>query len=146
MIRPATQDDVVAIADISRLARTTAMPWLPVLHSIEGDRKFFGTRVLPQDDVVVAETDGVIAGFMARHGNWIEHLYIAPAHQRQGLGAAFIARAQLQVPYLQLWVFARNHAAQAFYAAHGFVEVERTDGQNNEEKTPDIRMEWRAPS
>ncbi len=32
--------------------------------------------------------------------------------------------------------------ARAFYARHGLVELERTDGAGNEERAPDIRMAW----
>jgi hypothetical protein len=42
-----------------------------------------------------------------------------------------------------LWVFTSNTPARAFYAGHGFVETERTDGSDNEEHAPDVRMEWR---
>ncbi|NUR05809.1 MAG: chorismate mutase [Nocardioidaceae bacterium] len=41
-----------------------------------------------------------------------------------------------------LWVFESNHAARAFYARHGLVELERTDGSGNEEKAPDLRLAW----
>ena len=45
---------------------------------------------------------------------------------------------------LGLWVFQSNDRAQRFYAARGFVEVERTDGRDNEEREPDVRMVWRG--
>ena len=41
-----------------------------------------------------------------------------------------------------LWVFETNTPARGFYARHGLVELERTDGAGNEEKQPDIRMAW----
>lgn len=141
MIRPATVQDAPAIAAINRAARTTAMPWLPVLHSLEGDTKFF-TRVVAEQRFVVAEADGAIVGFCGVDGNWIEQLYIHPDHQGQGLGSAFIAWAKHGAQDLQLWAFEQNHAARAFYTKHGFVEVERTDGSTNEERCPDVRMTW----
>jgi chorismate mutase len=39
-------------------------------------------------------------------------------------------------------VFEMNEPARRFYAHHGLVELERTDGSANEEKKPDIRMAW----
>ena len=39
---------------------------------------------------------------------------------------------------LRLWTFASNTGAQRFYARHGFVEVRRTDGRDNEERAPDV--------
>jgi len=45
---------------------------------------------------------------------------------------------------LRLWVFQRNERARAFYAKNGFLELELTDGDANEEKMPDVLMHWRA--
>jgi hypothetical protein len=39
-----------------------------------------------------------------------------------------------------LWVFVENPGAQRFYQRAGFYEVARTDGSDNEELIPDIRM------
>ena len=43
----------------------------------------------------------------------------------------------------QFWVFQQNERARRFYEAHGAVAVEFTDGEHNEEKTPDVRYEWK---
>ena len=43
---------------------------------------------------------------------------------------------------LQLWTFQVNVRARAFYRHHGFREVELTDGRANEEREPDVRLEW----
>jgi hypothetical protein len=43
---------------------------------------------------------------------------------------------------VRLWTFQKNAAAIRFYLAHGFREVERTDGSRNEEREPDILLEW----
>lgn len=117
------------------------MPWLPVLHSLAGDVKFF-TRIVSEQYVEVIEVEGEIVGFCSTHDGWIEQLYIHPDHQGRGLGAAFMARAKTRDDALQLWVFQQNTAAQDFYAKHGFTVAERTDGQTNEEKCPDARMTW----
>jgi ribosomal protein S18 acetylase RimI-like enzyme len=45
---------------------------------------------------------------------------------------------------LRLWTFASNTPAQRFYERHGFVEMDRTDGQDNEERAPDILYTWRG--
>ena len=42
-----------------------------------------------------------------------------------------------------LWVFHQNERARAFYEAHGAVAVELTDGARDEERTPDVRYEWK---
>jgi len=40
--------------------------------------------------------------------------------------------------------FVENVDARAFYEAHGFKEVKRTSGSENEEGAPDILYEWQA--
>lgn len=120
------------------------MPWLPNLHSAASDLKFFATQVLPKNTVEVAERDGAIVGFVSYADDWVNQLYIDPPHWRKGIGSDLLARALEGASYRQLWVFEKNSAAQKFYARHGFEVVERTDGSNNEERCPDLRMEWRA--
>ena len=64
-------------------------------------------------------------------------------HAGQGVGAALLDLVKAQRPDgFCLWVFEMNTPARAFYARHGLVELERTDGSGNEEKAPDLRMAW----
>ena len=88
-----------------------------------------------------------VLGLLTLHNDFIDQLYIASVAQRSGLGARFIALAKEQRPEgLQLWAFASNLPARAFYANHGFVEAERSDGSTNEERAPDIRFVWAPKS
>jgi hypothetical protein len=41
---------------------------------------------------------------------------------------------------LVLWCFTDNTAARAFYRAQGAEELYETDGRDNEERTPDVRL------
>ncbi len=41
-----------------------------------------------------------------------------------------------------LWVFESNTPARAFYERRGCVELERTDGSANEERSPDLKLAW----
>ncbi|MHA3976767.1 N-acetyltransferase family protein [Halovulum sp. GXIMD14794] len=141
-LRKATYTDAEALARIHRAARRKAMPWLPVLHSPEGDRKFFGNTVLSTEDVRLFEDGGQVIGFIATKDDWVNHLYVDQAHWRRGVGSRLLEIAKADAPRLQLWTFQGNDGARQFYAAHEFTEVEFTDGRNNEEKTPDVRLVW----
>jgi GNAT superfamily N-acetyltransferase len=135
-------NDASAIARIHRSARLAAMPWLPDLYTPEQDLRFFAERVLPAESVLVFDIDGTTVGFIAFASDWINHLYIAPEYWECGYGAVLLGHAKAASPHLQLWTFQGNQRARRFYAKHGFKEVERTDGEGNEEKTPDVRLAW----
>jgi GNAT superfamily N-acetyltransferase len=143
-VRPARDEDAVAIAQAHIDARREAMPWLPVVHTFEETVSFFGDFVIPTQIVLVAENEDGVVGFIAIEGAFVEHLYIAPAHQSIGIGDALLKRAkELRPDGLMLWTFEGNHRARGFYEKRGFVAVEFTDGSRNEEKTPDVRYQWR---
>jgi len=143
-MRAAREEDGVAIAQVHIDARASAMPWLPVVHTFEETVQFFRDFVIPNQQVLVAENEAGVVGFIAMEGEWVEHLYIAPAHQGIGIGNALLKRAkELRPEGLMLWTFERNHRARGFYERRGFVAVEFTDGSRNEERMPDVRYEWK---
>ena len=64
----------------------------------------------------------------------------------RGIGSALLAVAKRERPQgLRLWAFQTNTGARRFYERHGFVEVRRTDGRDNEERAPDVLYACRAP-
>ena len=57
-------------------------------------------------------------------------LYVSPRHQRQGIGRDIFAELETCFPdaeIMRLEVDPQNEPAIAFYKAHGFVEVGRSD-------------------
>jgi GNAT superfamily N-acetyltransferase len=146
LIRPAYVAD---LADIARLFRTTrrhSLAYLPELHTPEEDLEFFSNKVYRNNRVYVAILDETIVGFIAFSDDFIEHLYLLPEAQGSGVGARLLDVAKQNAAFLQLWTFQRNQRARRFYAKHGFVEIEETDGTDNEEKEPDVLFEWRRSS
>ncbi len=141
-IRRAALDDGPTIAEIHRMSRHRSMPWLPVLHTPEGVARYFTTVVLATGTVRIACDGPRPVGYASVKDDWLNHLYVHPDHWGRGAGHALLTAAMSSADRLQLWAFQRNERARRFYAAHGFEEVELTDGRNNEEKTPDVRMEW----
>jgi GNAT superfamily N-acetyltransferase len=143
-IRRATPQDAPVVATISRRSREAAMPWLPDLHTPAQDVAFFESELISRDAWVAASDEGVVAFAVTGEG-WLHHLYVEVASQGLGIGSSLLTTVQQNCPDgLQLWVFEGNLRARAFYADRGFVEVERTDGSGNEEKEPDVRMQWRG--
>ena len=120
------------------------LTFLPRLHTPEEDRAFFAERVLPEQDVLVAEEDGRIVGFVAMSSRgFVEHMYVEPSRLRRGIGTALLDRVKLSMPNgFRLWVFQQNEPARRFYERHGLVLIEETDGSSNEERTPDALYEW----
>jgi GNAT superfamily N-acetyltransferase len=93
---------------------------------------------------LVAETNREISGFIALHGDIVEHLYVRPDLLRRGIGSALLQRAKERLPSgFRLWVLLQNVPARRFYERHGLRLVEETDGSRNEERTPDALYEWR---
>jgi GNAT superfamily N-acetyltransferase len=140
-IRRAVAQDAAPVARLFRAVRLASLPYLPDLHTAEEDLWFFRNRVFAECEVWVAQA-AAIDGFIAFRAGWIDHLYVRPGHQRRGVGRAMLARAMQTHSPLRLWTFQQNTPALAFYAAHGFREIERTEGTGNEEREPDVLLKW----
>lgn len=144
-IRTARGNDAGDIAEVYLRSRAFALPGIPVVHDAGSVRRWFADEVVGRSDTWVAEVDGVVVGMMvldhARDGSWIEQLYLDPTWMGRGLGDRMMEIAVSRAHgALQLWTFEANGPARRFYARHGFVEVEHTDGRGNEERAPDVRL------
>jgi GNAT superfamily N-acetyltransferase len=144
-IRRGTSADARAAADLwlhARAAAGSAIP--PPAHPPHEVRDWFATHVVPDCELWLAETpDGALAGILVLDGTWLEQLYVEPGLTGRGIGAQLVAFAQERSPGgLRLWTFVSNERAQRFYERWGFEEVERTDGRDNEERSPDILYAW----
>lgn len=139
-VRDARQADARPIAELIKQAKADAMPWLPVVHSLEEDVAWVSAVLLPEHRVrVAAVRSDHIVGVVAARPGWIDQLYVATPHRRSGLGSLLLADAlDEQRGAVRLWVFARNAAARHFYESRGFHAVRTTDGHDNEEQEPDV--------
>lgn len=147
MLRPATAQDAARVAALVRTSKAAAMPWLAVVHTPEEDLAWVRSVLLVQHAVTVAEDDDVVVGVLATSPGWVDQLYVDPDHQGRGVGRALLDHAKAASGGdLQLWTFARNARARAFYEGAGFTAEEETDGASTEEREPDVRYRWRAGS
>lgn len=146
-IRNARSGEALDLAELWMRSRAAAAPAIPPpIHGPEEIRGWFVDVVLPTREVWVADVDGTAVGVLVLHGDWVDQLYVDVGSTGRGIGGQLITHAKRQRPEkLQLWVFQSNAGARRFYERHGFVAMERTDG-DNEERAPDVRYEWPAPA
>jgi ribosomal protein S18 acetylase RimI-like enzyme len=143
-IRAATPEDADAIAEVF-IASFATLSFLPRLHTNAETIDFIANKVLREQEVLVAEQNGGIVGFVAMaHGNFLEHLYVHPDSQGRGVGSVLLMRAKQRMPDgFRLWLFQENTQARRFYERHGLRAIEFTEGAGNEEQMPDALYEWR---
>ena len=144
-IRRARAADAADAAEVYLRARHAAVPAIPSLvHANDDVRRWFREVVVPEREVWVAtDTEAGVVAVLVLHDAWIDQLFVEPGLTGRGIGSALVDVAKRQRPAgLQLWAFQSNIRALRFYARHGFVEAERTDGAGNEEGAPDVRLVW----
>lgn len=137
-LRPATVADVALILDLIRgLAEYERLP-NEVVATEEGLRtSLFGP--VPAAEVVIAEVDGIAAGFalffhtystfLGRRGLWLEDLFVRPACRGQGIGRTLLVHlAEVAVARgcgrLEWSVLDWNESAIGFYRALGAVPMD----------------------
>lgn len=152
-LRPATGADAEALADLFWAAREAAHPAMPrSVHTREECGHWFRevlgleprTITMPLRRAVwVAARDEELLGYVVVDPGWLDSLYVRPDLTGHGIGAMLLDLVKGLLPGgFGLWVFETNVRAQAFYARHGLVVVRRTDGSDNEERSPDLEMSW----
>lgn len=147
LLRPATRADLVGVADVLLASRAAAVPLMPPLvHDEAAVRAFVDGWDLDSGErevwVALDDVDRVV-GYRELKGDWLDDLYVDPAHARQGIGSALLETCRATRPDgFSLWVFATNEPARRLYRRHGLIELETTDGTGNEEGAPDVRMVW----
>ena len=86
IVRRAEAAEALPIAAVFSESRRVALPYLPQLHTQPQVESWIKDHVLPHENVWVAEVAGGIVGFVAIAGESLNHLYIAPEFQSQGIG------------------------------------------------------------
>jgi GNAT superfamily N-acetyltransferase len=144
VIRRATAADASAAAAVYLRSFTAALPTVTRPRSDDEVRAYIRDVVVPLRETWVAVAEEQVVGLMVLADDLLSQLYLDPDWRGRGIGDRFVALAKERSPQgLSLWTFQVNKPAHRFYERHGFVEAERTDGSDNEEREPDVRYVWR---
>jgi GNAT superfamily N-acetyltransferase len=140
-ISPADSNDAPLLAQVlGDWVRETG--WMPVLHSRAEDIGFV-SGLIESHEVRVARGAKGPFGFLAARGGDVAALYLAPSGRGFGIGKALLDEIKAKEHEIRLWTFQANTRAISFYLREGFVEAEQTDGTENDERLPDVRLIWR---
>jgi putative acetyltransferase len=107
-------------------------------------RERWRNELLPVAEVVIAEADGTMIGFVTVDPRtfYLDQIVVAPEYWRTGVGAMLIAEAKLISPAgLDLDVNIDNVRAIGFYRRLGFLIT--GVGKNSISGKPVHRMSWR---
>ncbi len=140
-LRPADLADCAELAELQLSARAHA-PMPAGVHGVVQLQRWLEGR-WGGDEIWVAQRGRGLLGYARFTAEWLDDLYVLPSAWGQGVGSALLELVKAQRPHgFCLWVFESNTPARRFYAHHGLVELERSDGTANEERSPDVRVAW----
>ena len=145
IVRPFRDEDLEPVLALWHASRRRAHWDIPVHrgYTIDDDRGFMIEKMIPRNDLWVAERDGRPVGFMAVQPGWVNQLYVAVEAQRSGVGSALLEHAKSLMDDIRLHTFQNNAPARAFYAAHGFEEI-AIGVSDPPEHEPDVLLRWTA--
>ena len=145
LIRTAEPSDAPAVAEVYLAAREESEPFVPPgIHPPDDVHQWIRDVLLPSTTIELVISSGEVVGFIAHKKGWIEHLWIRRAFTGGGIGTALLERVKAAHPEgLELWTVASTVRAHAFYEQRGFLLVEQTSGEGNEERSPDRRYAWK---
>jgi GNAT superfamily N-acetyltransferase len=132
ILRPATADDVDAVADLFHRGWHDAHPGrvpdgLTERRTAAAFHDRVAQRVSETDETTVADADGEIAGFIMVAGDEVEQVYVDRRFRGSGLASTLLTEAERQIAaaghhVAWLAVVRGNERARAFYAKQGWVD------------------------
>lgn len=141
-LRPAKHTDLPELANLFLSARRQAFHWCDPEAFQPGD---FATQTEGEIIHLAEDPEGRLLGFVSiwLPDSFVHHLYVAPEHQRRGVGTVLLESlpSWLPLPHT-LKCLARNLPAIAFYQRHGWVEKDRGRDQLGDY----LLMEYTGPA
>ena len=148
MNRPYREDDFEVVTAFWFEAMQVAMPEMMkrMNHNLEGAREFFQNSVVTESQLWVYEFENTPIAFLALADDFVDRLYVTPAHHRRGVGRALLDYAKTLSPnHLWLYTHAANKMARVFYEKNGFI-AENFGVSPAPESEPDVEYHWRPNS
>lgn len=141
ILRRGSRADHDRIMGVWREASHVGHPFLSE-QDLDAQERVTRREHLPRADIVVAELDGAVVGFIATLGISVGGLFVAPGAQRLGLGRRLVEHAQARNTSLELAVYEANLSARAFYASLGFGAVGRSDRDDDGRPFSVLKLRW----
>jgi ribosomal protein S18 acetylase RimI-like enzyme len=151
LVRPATSADAPGVKAILR--ETFETTWRPHMSIAAAERYRLadrGGRYVDEkiDAFVVAELDHHVVGMVHWDGDFIEALHVLRTCQRLGVGRRLMHYAEQQIrrsgsQRVRLETDSFNEESRSFYAALGYVEVDRYPDEEWESGFTTILLEKR---
>lgn len=150
-LQPASRSDFEALLALRLAAMRPSLELLgrfDVIRFTERFRSSFDARWMR----LIRDVDGALIGCVSLRPTgegeaWLEHFYIAPAHQGRGVGrwvlAMLLAQADEGRKALEIEVL-KESPANAFYIGHGFVETHRGEWDIYYRREPRVLLERTA--
>ena len=148
IIRDYLPKDFDAVTILWRIAREKSLPEFQRLkgHFFYEDQEYFRNHVLKENQVFVVDSEDRPVAFMAMREDFIDHLYVHPDYQKQGVGKLLLDYArQLSPDHIWLYTLQINRNARAFYEKNGFT-AEKFGMSPLPESEPDVEYHWRTPN
>ena len=91
-LRPATDEDASALADLYSAARVAAVPAMPpAIHTNAEDRVWFAARLADgEHEAWLAEESEEVLGYALFTSAWLDHLFIRPDRLGNGVGSLLL--------------------------------------------------------
>ena len=123
---------------------TLAYPSIDFDARVDWWRKRWRDELVPTATVIVAESDGTMAGFVTIDASgYLDQLVVSPLYQGSPLATALVDEAKRLSPDgVTLKVNADNVRAIRFYVRNGFIDV--GEDFNPGSKRPVRKMAWMA--
>ena len=141
-LRPYRADDEDAAIALWQETWQLAYPAIDFAARVPWWRERWRRELVPKAEVIVAEADGALAGFVTIDASgYLDQLVVSPAHWGSPLATRLVDAAKQHSPRgITLLVNNDNARAISFYKRNGFLEA----GQdiNPTSGRPVLRMAW----